>query len=169
MQLDHWRGCLATSTHRAGDKQGAANQSYRARPKNMLSIGLVLSLLLIVLAACGGSGGSTSQNGQVVHLTYALWDANQQPTYQKSIDQFEQLHPNIKVTIEQNPWTQYWQKLGTEFLPVLSPGVLLNSDLDIRMELLELIDGFLIRGLLVRVPESVGQMNDLPVLRRRAA
>src|SRR5260370_1008319 len=37
------------------------------------------------------------------------------------------------------------------------------------MELLELIDGFLIRGLLVRVPESVGQMDDLPVLRRRAA
>jgi multiple sugar transport system substrate-binding protein len=115
MQFDHWRGYLATSTHRVGDKQSAANQSYRARPKNMLSIGLVLSLLLIVLAGCGGSGGSTSQNGQVVHLTYALWDANQQPTYQKSIDQFEQLHPNIKVTIEQNPWTQYWQKLGTEF------------------------------------------------------
>src|SRR5258708_34571533 len=110
MQLDHWRGCLAPSTHRA------ANQSSRARPKNMLSIGLVLSLLLIVLAACGGSGGSTAQNGQVVHLTYAPWDANQQPTYQKSIDQFEQRHPQIKVTIEQNTRTQYARKLATRLV-----------------------------------------------------
>jgi len=90
----------------------------------MWFIGTVLSLLLIVLAGCGGSGSPTSQNGQqVVHLTYALWDANQQPTYQKSIDQFEQLHPNIKVTIEQNPWTQYWQKLDTEFAGNSAPDV----------------------------------------------
>src|SRR5260370_10662147 len=103
MQLDHWRGCLATSTHRAGDKQSAANQSYRARPKNMLSIGLVLSLLLIVLAACGGSGGSTSQNGQGVHLNYPLWDAEPQPTYQKFIHQFEPLQPKLKHNLEPNP------------------------------------------------------------------
>ena len=47
---------------------------------------------------CAGSGGSTSQNGQVVHLTYALWDANQQPAYQKSIDQFEQLHDDAAAS-----------------------------------------------------------------------
>ena len=124
MQLDHWHGCLVTSTHRAGDKQGAANQLNRAGRKNkmLLSIGLVLSLLMVVLAGCSNAGPS-SQSGQVVHLTYALWDANQQPTYQKSIDQFEKLHPNIKVTIEQNPWQQYWQKLDTEIAGNSAPDV----------------------------------------------
>ena len=87
-----------------------------------LFLGIVLSLLLLFLASCGSSGNAT-QSGQTVHLTYALWDANQQPTYQKSIDQFESLHPNIKVTIEQNPWTQYWQKLDTEFAGNSAPDV----------------------------------------------
>lgn len=83
------------------------------------SLGMVLSLLLLFLAGCGGS----SNSGQTVHLTYALWDKNQQPTYQKSIDQFESLHPNIKVTIEQNPWTEYWQKLDTQIAGHSAPDV----------------------------------------------
>src|SRR5260370_32209721 len=99
MHLDSWGECLAPPS------QPAANHSCRARPKNMLSIGLVLSLLLIVLAACGGSGGLTSQNRQVVHLPHPLWDANPQPTDQKFLQQFEQLHPQTQVTIGPNPRT----------------------------------------------------------------
>lgn len=90
--------------------------------KKVCSIGMILSLLMVALAACGGSGNN-SGNGQVVHLTYALWDANQQPAYQKSIDEFMKLHPNIKVTIEQNPWTQYWQKLSTQIAARNAPDV----------------------------------------------
>ena len=106
MQLSHW--------HRRSVVHMQSNKK--------LFLGIVLSLLMLFLAGCGSSGNAT-QNGQTVHLTYALWDANQQPTYQKSIDQFESLHPNIKVTIEQAPWTQYWQKLDTEFAGNSAPDV----------------------------------------------
>lgn len=124
MQLDHWHGGSAPSAHCTRDQRGVANQPPRAgrKRKTLLSIGLVLLLLVLVLAGCGGSGTS-SQGDQVVHLTYALWDANQQATYQKSIDQFEKLHPNIKVTIEQNPWQQYWQKLDTQIAGNSAPDV----------------------------------------------
>lgn len=88
--------------------------------KMVFSFGMILSLLMVALAACGGTGNS---NGQVVHLTYALWDANQQPAYQKSIDEFMKAHPNIKVTIEQNPWQQYWQKLNTQIAAHNAPDV----------------------------------------------
>jgi multiple sugar transport system substrate-binding protein len=105
-------------------QQGAANHPHGAGHTNkmLFSVGLILSLLMVVLAACGSSGNS-SASGQVVHLTYALWDANQQATYQKSIDQFEKLHPNITVTIEQNPWTEYWQKLDTQIAGNSAPDV----------------------------------------------
>jgi len=58
-----------------------------------------------------------------VNLTYALWDQTEQVGYQKSIDQFNQAHPKIHVTIEQTPWASYWQKLSTEFAAGNAPDV----------------------------------------------
>ncbi|MBV9257564.1 MAG: sugar ABC transporter substrate-binding protein [Ktedonobacteraceae bacterium] len=84
---------------------------------NLFTLGMIL---VIVLAACGGSGGA---QGGKVHLTYALWDPNEQVGYQKSINAFEQLHPNISVSITQVPWAQYWQKLYTEFAAGDAPDV----------------------------------------------
>ncbi|HEY3993450.1 MAG TPA: sugar ABC transporter substrate-binding protein, partial [Ktedonobacteraceae bacterium] len=117
MQLNHrHRGLGAYS---AGGNPGIAQ---RMRPDKKLFFGLVFTLFMLLLAACGGSGAATQQGG-TVHLIYALWDANQQATYQKSIDAFEKLHPNIKVTIEQNPWTEYWQKLDTQIAGKSAPDV----------------------------------------------
>ncbi|HEY4384747.1 MAG TPA: sugar ABC transporter substrate-binding protein [Ktedonobacteraceae bacterium] len=75
-------------------------------------------MLLLGLAACGGSGSSGT-----VNLTYALWDSNEQIGYQKSIDEFEKLHPNIKVTIQQADYDQYWQKLDTQLAAGVAPDV----------------------------------------------
>jgi multiple sugar transport system substrate-binding protein len=75
-------------------------------------------MLLLGLAACGGS----ASNG-TVNLTYALWDSNEQVGYQKSIDAFEKLHPNIKVTIQQADYDQYWQKLDTQLAAGVAPDV----------------------------------------------
>jgi multiple sugar transport system substrate-binding protein len=85
-----------------------------------LSLCLIMVFTLSGLSACGGSGGSG--NGAVT-LRYALWQVSEQPGYQQSINEFEKLHPNIHVQIEQTSWTQYWQKLDTEFAAQDAPDV----------------------------------------------
>jgi multiple sugar transport system substrate-binding protein len=73
---------------------------------------------LTVVAGCAadwGFGSSGSANGTVT-LTYALWDAHEQVGYQQSIDEFEKLHPDIKVDIENIPYGSYEQKVIAEFI-----------------------------------------------------
>ncbi len=44
--------------------------------------------------------GSIKPANGTVTLAHSLWDPNEQIGYQKSIDEFEKLHPDIKVNIE---------------------------------------------------------------------
>jgi multiple sugar transport system substrate-binding protein len=83
------------------------------------AVAMLIPLLLLVMSACGGS---PTQGGKV-HLTYALWDSNEQVGYQKSIDMFEKQHPNIQVTIQQADYDQYWQKLDTELAAGAAPDI----------------------------------------------
>jgi multiple sugar transport system substrate-binding protein len=73
-------------------------------------------VLLVAAAACssGGSSGPGASSG-TINLTYAQWTTPEEAGYQKSIDQFEQLHPNIHVTIETYAYNDYQPKLTTEF------------------------------------------------------
>lgn len=57
-------------------------------------MGLTILLLLMTLAACGGSTGSTSSSGPVT-LTFWTWV----PNIQNEITLFEQSHPNIKIKL----------------------------------------------------------------------
>jgi len=98
--------------------------------KVVFTIPVVLTMLL---AGCGTSTAnkpghqfSTSEGSastQVVTLHYMLWDPNEEIGYKQSIAVFEKLHPNIKVVIEQYPWSQYWQKLETEMAAGTAPDV----------------------------------------------
>ncbi len=78
-------------------------------------------------AAAASSGcsaqkwGARSSAGTTKHLTYALWDANQQVGYQKSIDVFQRMHPNIRVTIQQIPYGSYQAKINAEFISGEAP------------------------------------------------
>ena len=76
----------------------------------------------LLLSACGEGWGfpADSSNGRI-NLTYTLWDNVQQAGYQKSIDQFEKIHPNIHVTIEQIPYGSYQPKLTSEFISHKGP------------------------------------------------
>ena len=74
------------------------------------------------LSGCAGLGVQRpgSANGTVT-LIYALWDAHEQIGYQQSIDQFEKMHPNIKVDIENIPYGSYQQKITAEFITGEAP------------------------------------------------
>ena len=90
----------------------------RASPRRAALAG-VAGILLVTAAACssgsssssGGSGGSSG----TVNLTYAQWTTPENTGYQKSIDAFEKLHPNIHVTLENFAYNDYQPKLTTEF------------------------------------------------------
>lgn len=92
-----------------------------SRAKRALAIAAACGTLLSV-AACGSGSGSSSA-GRTVTLRYDIWDVNEKPAYQASIDKFEQANPNIKVNLEVIPWAQYWTKLPTEFAGRTAPDV----------------------------------------------
>jgi multiple sugar transport system substrate-binding protein len=78
---------------------------------------MITGTALALLAGCAGWGiGGSGGSGGTVTLTYALWDPNEQIGYQQSINEFEKLHPNIHVDIEQIPYGSYEQKITAEFI-----------------------------------------------------
>jgi len=76
--------------------------------------------LTLPLAACGGSGSSSDSSGTI---DYWLWDANQQPAYQKCADAFRQENPDLTVKITQRGWDDYWATLTTGFQSGEAPDV----------------------------------------------
>jgi len=85
------------------------------RPRT-LARAAVAAAALITLSGCAGWGISGGGAKGTVTLTYALWDPHEQIGYQASIDQFEKIHPNIKVNIENVPYGSYEQKITAEFI-----------------------------------------------------
>jgi multiple sugar transport system substrate-binding protein len=93
------------------------------RPARTLVKAAIGTAALVLLSGCAadwGFGGSGHANGTVT-LTYALWDPHEQVGYQQSINEFEKLHPNIKVEIENIPYNSYQQKITAEFITGQAP------------------------------------------------
>jgi len=74
---------------------------------------LFWSLLFCALLALPASAVSARTSAANVSLTFGLWDKNQIPAMQTIIKQFERLHPNVTITIQQTPYTGYFNKLTT--------------------------------------------------------
>ncbi len=74
---------------------------------------------LMAAVTIGGLGlagvPASASAAQTVNLSYTLWDPHEQVGYQKSINVFEKMHPNIHVTITQIPYNSYQTKLQEEF------------------------------------------------------
>jgi multiple sugar transport system substrate-binding protein len=85
------------------------------RPRT-LAKAAIAAAALTALSGCAGWGISGGAAKGTVTLTYALWDPHEQIGYQASIDQFEKIHPNIKVNIENVPYGSYEQKITAEFI-----------------------------------------------------
>jgi len=82
---------------------------------------MIIVAALTLLSGCAGWGISGGSSGGVVNLTYALWEPQEQPGYQQSIDVFEKLHPDIHVTIESIPYDSYEQKITAQFITGQAP------------------------------------------------
>ncbi|WP_105616582.1 ABC transporter substrate-binding protein [Vallitalea okinawensis] len=54
---------------------------------------------------------NTTKESKKLELTYALWDKNLQPIYEKIAIEFEKQNPEIDIVIEITPWSDYWTKL----------------------------------------------------------
>jgi multiple sugar transport system substrate-binding protein len=89
---------------------------------------IICAAAAAALAACSSSSPSTSSGNSgnssaKVHLTYALWDPNEEVGYKQSIAVFEQSHPNITVSVVQIPYPEYQEKLQEEFTSGTGPDI----------------------------------------------
>lgn len=84
----------------------------RTRLVSLLAATATLSTSMGLVAAME----STASASGPVHLTYALWDPNEEIGYKQSIAVFEKSHPNITVSVEQIPYAAYQTKLQEEFV-----------------------------------------------------
>lgn len=62
-----------------------------------------------------GTVTAPASASSVVHLTYTMWDPNEQIGYNQSLKLFEKSHPNIQVTTLQISYNAYQTKLQEEF------------------------------------------------------
>jgi len=95
--------------------------------RGRLFTALLLLVFLIAAAGCapGQSQRSQSDSGGQVTLRVSTWgnDSRLRLT-QQAVDAFTAANPDIKVTIENNDWTAYWDKLATMTAGDNSPDVI---------------------------------------------
>jgi multiple sugar transport system substrate-binding protein len=48
-------------------------------------------------------------DGKVVSLDWWLWDGDEK--FQAFVDAYEEIHPNVDITLVNQPWDDYWTKL----------------------------------------------------------
>ncbi|MFC5929005.1 sugar ABC transporter substrate-binding protein [Cryobacterium melibiosiphilum] len=80
----------------------------------------------VTLAGCAQAGTAEGAWGEAGELSYWMWDSNQMPVYQQCADDFELLHPDITIAIEQYGYDDYWNKLMTSFVANSAPDVFVD-------------------------------------------
>ncbi|MFT9398409.1 MAG: sugar ABC transporter substrate-binding protein [Bifidobacterium psychraerophilum] len=75
------------------------------------------------LSACGNAQDASDSDGSI---SYWLWDANQKPSYEKCAAAFEHQHPDLRVTITQYGWDDYWSNITNAFVAGTAPDVFTN-------------------------------------------
>jgi multiple sugar transport system substrate-binding protein len=97
------------------------------RRRRRLLTALLLLVCLLAAAGCapGQSIKSESESGGPVTLQVSTWgnDSRLKLT-QQAVDAFTAANPDIKVTIQNNDWSAYWDKLATMTAGNNSPDVI---------------------------------------------
>src|SRR6478735_6491476 len=92
------------------------------RKRSFLTAALVP--LVLALGACSdGSADDAETSSGKVELSYWLWDANQQPGYEKCASDFTAANPDITIKFQQYAWDDYWTKLTASFVGNSAPDV----------------------------------------------
>ncbi|KGP92998.1 ABC transporter substrate-binding protein [Pontibacillus chungwhensis BH030062] len=91
---------------------------------------LLLSLILaFALAGCSNESDADSENsGEQVEIKLGYYSSGSaDEKMEELIDQFEEKHPNIKVTTQNAPYSQFFQKLDTQIAGNNAPDVWLSD------------------------------------------
>ncbi|AEF83331.1 ABC transporter substrate-binding protein [Leadbettera azotonutricia] len=77
---------------------------------------LVLTFIVaMVLLACEGKSKAAAAGDEKVNLRLSFWfGAADMPAWQKGIDEYMALHPNVTIIAESTPWGEYWTKLNSQ-------------------------------------------------------
>ncbi|MFJ5760325.1 ABC transporter substrate-binding protein [Neobacillus sp. NPDC093182] len=71
---------------------------------------LLLIFTVIAMSACSKEASSGKEKKTI---EVALWDKNASEAVDKSIQEFNKRHPDVKVNVTYTPWEDYWTKLKT--------------------------------------------------------
>ena len=77
------------------------------------SVVAALAVLALAVTACGGGNGGSRGGGGKTTLAYALWNQDQAPVMEQVAAEFERTHPNIDISVQVTPFTEYFTKLQT--------------------------------------------------------
>lgn len=96
----------------------------------LLAVFLASTMLTASFVGCSSSSNSGGESGttdeQVTTIRYARWGLPEEMNgTKKIIEAFEKENPNIKVTLENSSWDQYWEKIQTEIASNTAPDVML--------------------------------------------
>jgi multiple sugar transport system substrate-binding protein len=88
--------------------------TYNRRQVLQLGAGSVAGLSLLGLAACGGSGGSSSAGGTKNMQLFFWGAAARDKLTRQTIQLFEKKHTDVKITSQFTAFDAYWNKLSTQ-------------------------------------------------------
>jgi multiple sugar transport system substrate-binding protein len=99
-----------------------STSAARHAPRRRLVVGTALTLgLALAASGCSSSGGSGSPSEYAppakdltASITYGVWDQNQVPAIEENIAAFNEVYPDIDVTVNVTPFAEYWTKLQTQ-------------------------------------------------------
>lgn len=127
------------------------------RRRRALTVAAALSTVTLLASCSGGTGSASGSDAGyeppasdlTAELTYAFWDATQQPAIEANLEAFAEQYPNITVNLDVTPWGDYWTKLQTQAssdtLPDLfwlnGPNIQLYAGADKVAPITPLVDG----------------------------
>ena len=76
--------------------------------KKIITIGILFTLAFGALWAEGKQESTTDRKASI---TYGFWSADQEPAMEAIREAFQEENPNIEVSFEITPWSEYWTKL----------------------------------------------------------
>ena len=144
--------------------------------KKLLAFGLAATLSLSLFAGCGG--GDKKDDGGKVELTMSVWSPEQEALMKAQSAKYMETHPNITITTQMSPWSEYWTKLEASATGSAAPDIITMNVLHVEeyaeagilMDLTEaeaasdlkaaenfpapLLNGYIVEGKLYGIPKD---------------